>query len=211
MLSRFAELLLFGVAPLLIGLVMMPAPSSAAQKSIKGEVLYRERIALPPDAVLNVQLLDVSLADAPAEVVAEQTIEPAGQVPIPFNLTFDATDIKSGRTYVLQARITVGDTLWFITDTRHAIDPLAAAGPQTMIVKMVRQSQAPSDGSIFDTTWLAEGIKERGVIDDAVDLNRSIHKAKAEAFASAFSMTIKWLRDQSRNSNQPTISVSENQ
>jgi putative lipoprotein len=167
MVSRFAELLLFGVAPLLIGLVMMPVPSSAAQKTIKGEVLYRERIALPRDAVVNVQLLDVSLADAPAKVVAEQTLKRVGQVPIPFSLKFDAADIKSGRTYALQARIMVGDALWFITDTRHTIDSLTSGEPQTMVVKMVRQSQAPSDESIFDTTWLADNIKERMVTGKA--------------------------------------------
>jgi putative lipoprotein len=167
MLSRFAELLLFGVAPLLIGLVMMPVPSSAAQKTVKGEVLYRERIALPPDAVVNVQLVDVSLADAPARVVAEQTIKPAGQVPIPFSLKFDAADIKSGRTYALQARITVGDTLWFITDTRHSVDPEAESGPQTLLLKMVRHSQAPSDAAIFDTTWLADNLEERKVTGKA--------------------------------------------
>jgi putative lipoprotein len=168
MLSRFAELLLFGVAPLLIGLVMMPTPSSAAQKTVKGEVLYRERIALPPDAVVNVQLLDVSLADAPAKVIVEQTLKPTGrQVPIPFKLTFDAAVIKSGRTYALQARITVGDTLWFITDTRHAIDPLAVGDRQTVIVTMVRHSQAPSDEAIFDRTWLAENIGDPKVTDKA--------------------------------------------
>ncbi len=167
MISRFAELFLFGVAPLLIGLALVPTISLAAQTTIKGDILYRERIALPPNAVATVKLVDVSLADAPAKVVAEQTIDPAGQVPIPFSLTFDAAGIQSGQTHALQARIMVGGTLWFITDTRHAIDPDAGSRPQTLVLKMVRHSHAPSDTAIFDRTWLAEDIEERGVIDNA--------------------------------------------
>lgn len=161
MLSRLAELFLFGLAPLLIGLIAMPAGSAAAGKTIEGEILYRERIALPPGAEILVQLADVSLADAPARIIAEQTIKPAGQVPVPFSLSFDPADIIPGRTYTLQARITVANTLWFITDTRHAIDPLAAGGPQTIVVKMVRQSQAPSDAAVLDTSWLAHNLEER--------------------------------------------------
>lgn len=155
MISRFAELFLFGVAPLLIGLVAMPAGSAAAAKTIEGEVFYRERIALPPDAEILVQLADVSLADAPARIIAEQTIKPAGQVPVPFSLSFDPEELKSGRSYALQARITVGGTLWFITDTRNTVDPDASDGPHTLLLKMVRQSeapQAPAEESIFDRT-----------------------------------------------------------
>src|SRR5258708_34753519 len=42
---------------------------------VTGTVTYRQRIALPRQAVVQVQLLDVSKADAPAIVIAEQTIE----------------------------------------------------------------------------------------------------------------------------------------
>lgn len=35
-------------------------------KTITGTVAYRERIALPPNAVVTVTLEDVSLADAPS-------------------------------------------------------------------------------------------------------------------------------------------------
>lgn len=170
MISRFAELFLFGVAPLLLGLAVMPANSLAAQRTIEGEVLYRERIAMPPDAVVIVQLADVSLADAPARIIAEQTIKPTGQVPVPFSLSFDEAELKSGRTYALQARINVGDTLWFITDTRNTFDPSAGDGKQTLLLKMVQKSEAPQtppEELIFDRIWLAEDIEQGGVIDTA--------------------------------------------
>lgn len=41
-----------------------------ASVEIQGEVWFKERIALPPQAVLSVQIQDVSKMDAPAVVLA---------------------------------------------------------------------------------------------------------------------------------------------
>ena len=53
----------------------------------------------------------MSLADAPETVVAEQKIDPAGQVPIKFELKFDPAVVQPNVSYALQARITVDDRL----------------------------------------------------------------------------------------------------
>jgi hypothetical protein len=47
----------------------VPKDAAAAPAMITGTVTYRERIALPPTAVIKVQLVDVSRADAPAVVI----------------------------------------------------------------------------------------------------------------------------------------------
>ncbi|MER9998537.1 META domain-containing protein [Mesorhizobium sp. M0051] len=87
MLDRIAEFFVFGFVPLVVGMLAVPGPSVAAGKTVRGEVIYRERIALLPSAVLSVQLADVSRADAPTD--APQTImlkmvtpsaEPTGSV-----------------------------------------------------------------------------------------------------------------------------------
>jgi len=58
--------------------------------NVSGEVLYRERIALPPSARVILQLQDVSFADAAATVLAEQTIDPAGKgPPYAFQLSYN--------------------------------------------------------------------------------------------------------------------------
>jgi putative lipoprotein len=77
MLDRIAEFFIFGFVPLVVGILAVPELSIAADKALKGEVVYRERIALPPNAVLSVQLADVSLADAPAAIIGEQKVSPA--------------------------------------------------------------------------------------------------------------------------------------
>ncbi|CAH0525298.1 YbaY family lipoprotein [Vibrio hippocampi] len=94
----------------------------AQMKSVTGTVAYRERIALPPNAVVTIKLLDVSKQDVAADVVAEQTFTTDGaQVPFDFELSYDTTDIQPKHTYSVSARIEVDGKLRFISDTRYAV------------------------------------------------------------------------------------------
>lgn len=85
---------------------------------INGQVIYRERIALPEDAVVTVQLRDVSLADAESILIGEQVIEQPGQVPIAYAVAYSEDDIVDNHTYSVSARITDHNgELLFISDT----------------------------------------------------------------------------------------------
>jgi putative lipoprotein len=86
-------------------------------KELTGTVSYRERIALPPDAVVDVRLDDVSGKDGAAIVISEVTFEPRRQVPIPFTLEYPPYAIDDRNTYAVRATIRRGDTLLFVTDT----------------------------------------------------------------------------------------------
>lgn len=95
--------------------------AAALSGVIQGQVWYRQRIALPPDAVLTVQLVDVSRADAPAVVLASQTIQTEHPAPLAFELHYDPAKIDSRMIYAIQARIQQGDALRFITTERFAV------------------------------------------------------------------------------------------
>ncbi len=165
MLDRIAEFFIFGFAPMMVVMLAASDVSQAAEQSIKGEVVYRERIALPPNALVTVQLADMSLADAPVAIVAEQKITPTGQVPISFELKFDSSAIQEGNRYALQARITVDDRLMFLNDEHHAIDPLLAES-QKIIVKMVnQQADSATADSIFGRTWALTFIDGIGAVE----------------------------------------------
>ncbi|TGQ46642.1 YbaY family lipoprotein [Mesorhizobium sp. M00.F.Ca.ET.216.01.1.1] len=165
MLDRIAEFFIFGLVPVVVGISVVPEPSVAAEKTLKGEVMYRERIALPPNAVLSIQLADVSQADAPVAIVGERTVAPAGQVPIKFEISFDPRVIRPDMTYALEARITADDRLLFVSDMRNQVDPLSDA-PQTVMLKMVAPSDKPAAASLFGQSWLVEYIDGIGVITD---------------------------------------------
>jgi uncharacterized lipoprotein YbaY len=89
---------------------------------LNGTVAYLQRIALPPNAIIEVSLQDVSKADAPAEVLDSVKIPSAGrQVPIPFTLHYDAAQIDERYTYTVSARITVDGVLTWISKTQNPV------------------------------------------------------------------------------------------
>ena len=96
----------------------MQSATPAASAKVTGTVTYRERIALPANAQVQVSLQDISRADAPAVVLGEQTITTAGaQVPIPFEIAYDPAAIDQRMTYSVRARITVHGQLMFTSTT----------------------------------------------------------------------------------------------
>ncbi len=98
------------------------AANAASAGVVSGTVAYRERIAMPENAVLTMQLQDVSLADAPAKVIGEQKFTFAGhQVPLPFELHYDSTKMDPQHTYALSARITVNEQLMFMNTTTYRV------------------------------------------------------------------------------------------
>ena len=88
---------------------------------VSGVVTYLARIAMPPGAVVTVTLEEVSRADATAVVVARQVIDDPGNVPVAFELAVDADAVDERARLGLRARIDVGDSLWFVSDTAHPV------------------------------------------------------------------------------------------
>ena len=89
---------------------------------VTGRVMYRQRIALPDNAIVKVQLQDVSLQDVAAKVISEQIIETGGkQVPFDFVLPYDPAEIDERFTYAISVRITVDGKLKFINTTSHQV------------------------------------------------------------------------------------------
>ena len=105
---------------LLLGLVALSSCGKSSNKAtVTGTATYLQRIALPPDTVMTTRIEDVSKADAPAEVIGEQVIQTQGkQVPIPFEVSYDASQIQENHSYGLRVRIEDGTgKLLFINDT----------------------------------------------------------------------------------------------
>ncbi len=118
--------------------------TSQDKSTVTGTVTYRQRIALPPGAVVHVELIDASKADAKATVIAEQKIETKGkQVPIPFTLTYDSAQIKETNLYQVQAKIMDGDTLRFRNTQAY---PVITRGNPTKVVILVAPVSSSGPG-----------------------------------------------------------------
>jgi putative lipoprotein len=110
-------------------------------------VRYLSRIALPPDAEVRVTLEDVSRADAPATVIAEQTIPTRGrQVPIPFELQYDPAKIDPSHRYAVRAQIRAGDELKFTSTTANPVLTQDAPSSVDLTLQPVRAGEGAGAG-----------------------------------------------------------------
>jgi uncharacterized lipoprotein YbaY/heat shock protein HslJ len=90
--------------------------------AVTGTVSYRERIALPDDALVQVQLQDISHQDALLDLIAESLITNPGQVPIPFEVNYDPEVIDLRYDYAINVRIFDGqDNLLFISTSSYPV------------------------------------------------------------------------------------------
>ncbi|WP_206603101.1 YbaY family lipoprotein [Leptolyngbya ohadii] len=116
------------------------SPHNRSTNMVSGTVTYRQRIALPPDARLVVRLEDVSRADAAAIVIAEETIETAGQqVPISFRLTYDPSRIEERNRYHVRAQIFYGDALRWTSTVMYPVITQGNATEVAILLQPVGQ------------------------------------------------------------------------
>jgi putative lipoprotein len=125
---------------------------TANADAVTGTASYRERIALPPDAILEVSLEDVSRADAPADVVGRATVDPAGQVPISFSIPFDPARIDPGHRYGVRARVTSQGKLLYTSTESNPV--LTNGAPSQVAIALQRAARPPvPDRALAETYW----------------------------------------------------------
>lgn len=118
-----------------------PAASGASSATsglrVTGTVSYLQRVALPPDSDVIVQLRDISRLDSPSGVLAEQRFTPRSQVPLPFELSVDPGRIDPRMRYAVAARIQRNGKLLFINDKLHLVLTQGHGNRVDMVLHMV--------------------------------------------------------------------------
>lgn len=120
---------------------------------VTGTATYRERIALPPDAVFEATLEDVSRADAPAEVIGQVRIDGPGNPPIRFAIGYEPARIIPNHRYSVRARIVVGGRLLFTTDRNY---PVLTGGGADAVALLLRRTGSPKP---IDAARSADGAR----------------------------------------------------
>ncbi len=115
-------------------------PRRAGEAMVHGSATFRERIALPPGAVFEATLQDVSRMDAPADTIAVFRKEDAGNPPYQFELAYDPATIIPSRRYAVRARVTLAGRLLFTTDQVHPV--ITQGSPTTVELLMKRVAGA---------------------------------------------------------------------
>ena len=152
------------------GLAAM-AQSAPAQTSIlSGTAVYRERIALPADAVFEAVLIDAAIADAPARELGRVRLQPAGQPPFRFSIRYRDTDVTPAGRYTVQATVRQGDRLLFTTKT---FTPVLTGSPnQPITLQLVAVGAGrPSPLGRLPGSWRGDLTSAGGTSRWQVDLS----------------------------------------
>jgi copper homeostasis protein (lipoprotein) len=104
------------IAPFLLMIAGVAATGAAGAATVEGTATYRERMLLPPNAVFEAVVVDISRADAAADVLGRAVREPAGNPPFRFSIAVDPARVKPGGRYAVRATVRAGEQLLFTTD-----------------------------------------------------------------------------------------------
>ena len=143
-----AAVIFVGVAIYAIAVWKPSSPAAEdSGETLSGTVTYRERVALPSGSLIEVQIRDVSRADAPAEIIAESSVVTQGEnVPIPFMVNYRPDGIRADRVYSIFARIFVGNELKWVTDS--AIPFLENGSPVQNANLVLSMTGSPDGGTV---------------------------------------------------------------
>ena len=118
---------------------------------IVGSVIYRERMMLPPGSDLEIQLQDVSRADAPASVLATVMMTPEGGPPYPFSIEYKPAQIDDRMQYALRATIRLDDRLLF-TNTDY-IDAFSGNPVEVLVRRVPESVKSVPEPGLLQTNW----------------------------------------------------------
>lgn len=173
---------LMPVATFLALPLQLVGQSTAETKSgatVTGTAIYRERIAMQPEAVFEATLEDISNVDSPAEIVANARIENPGNPPYHFALDYDPSRIVENHSYSVRATIKVDGKLIFTSTQSYPV--ITRGNPQevNIILRSVAASpqshakpapaSAPHPAPQYPlerTDWKLERLGDEAVVDN---------------------------------------------
>jgi putative lipoprotein len=166
----------FALAPISLTQSSANHPESAT-RVFRGSVRYRQRIALPPDAVIRVIIQDVSQSEGTPKSFADQEIPAKGhQIPIKFAVKYDAVAVNPAHQYTIRAKITSGGRLMFTSTNSYPV--LTQGAPSDNVDIDLEQvsaqyGQLPGDSAnhshevLTDVQWTLAEVNGKAVENDA--------------------------------------------
>jgi putative lipoprotein len=158
---------------------------------VTGTVAYRQRIALAPNAVLRVQLENVSLADAAAKIVSEVLLPTNGkQVPLSFAVPYRKADIVTNHRYNIRATILVNGKAQFISTTANSV--LTNGAPTNIAIMLQASAPAPptaSTAKLEETYWKLTSLTGQAqlvpIADNQKEAQITLHKQGTKMMGTA--------------------------
>ena len=160
---------------------------------MSGTVTYRERVALPPDAIAEIQILDATVANANAPPVASVTVASRGtQVPLSFSLPYDARRIDKSHLYTIRASIASKSEVLFASDIAHGVITQGNPTRVELVLSRVDPAAASVSGDLAGSSWVLVDLQGTPVVTDThVTLDFSVNgKVSGSGSCNRYSATV---------------------
>jgi putative lipoprotein len=135
-----------------------PTQSTGGTAEVTGTAIYRERIALPQNAVFEAVLEDTSLADAPAVRIGSYKKAHPGNPPFRFSIQYDPAKIVETHTYSVRASVTVDGKLMFTSTSSHPV--ITKDNPTTVSIGLRHVVPDGDSPSVVSRTGVAPDALE---------------------------------------------------
>jgi putative lipoprotein len=149
-------------------------PGSGGLKTISGNIWYRERMMLPPNAEIDVILEDASRMDVAATVIAETSFKAEGAPPYAYSLQYDPAKIQPNMRYGMRVRIEANGQLMFINTEHIPAFAQDSGEPVDVMVSRIGLQQGSKgshppkpDASLINTYWKPVELRGRPVTTGA--------------------------------------------
>jgi copper homeostasis protein (lipoprotein) len=114
-------------------------------ETVTGTAAFQQHEALPPTAVFEARVEDISRVRAAAVVIASSRIENPGRPPIAFQIEVDPGKVDARRRYAVRATVTIDGKLVLTTDRVY---PVLTHGHGRDVAVLLRAADAPRPGLV---------------------------------------------------------------
>lgn len=155
----------------LVALCLAAALAGCATKApdieVTGSVVSRERLYVPPDAVFDAALVDVSRPEDPPVVLARQRIDPAGPLPYALRLSFHQSQLHPQGRYEVRAAVRRQGAILLDTPGVHPVlfDPAFRHVDVVLAPVLLNRANVAASMPLQQTYWKLVAIQGEPRID----------------------------------------------
>ena len=131
MLTGVEEFLIFGFMPLMIGIFTAPILADAPGHMLSGKVTTPPSPAVPYDAMLTVELVELRRGEPGSPVLAQEAMRWRGSEAQKFAMRIDPSLVQPNAYYALRARVVANGAVLLETPYAQPASPLS--GDQSIL------------------------------------------------------------------------------
>jgi putative lipoprotein len=128
-------------------------PQVPPSVTVTGTARFEGQVALPPNAVLEVSLADVSRADARATTLAQVRVPASGPQPLRFSLPVENRLVQERGSYSVRAEILVDGKALYVTDSAYLVLGHSGSTNADVLLRPVDTRAQPASPRIENVRW----------------------------------------------------------